>query len=149
MGAADWAGTVLVTLALFICAGLLEIGGGYLVWKSVRVSSTPTYYGAIGSILLIGYGFIVTLQPMEVSEFGRVYAAYGAIFIVMSCLWGAVFDKMEVDKGDVIGSLLCVTGACVVLFYPRVEQDAQVEGAMQESFVSATASHYTVVQAQA
>jgi small multidrug resistance family-3 protein len=96
---------------------LLEIGGGYLVWKYIREINVPVYYAFLGSTLLVAYGFIVTLQPVE--SFGRVYAAYGAIFIVMSCAWGSVFDDLKLDKGDIIGSLICMLGACVILFYPR------------------------------
>ncbi len=40
---------------------------------------------ALGSIVLVLYGVIPTLQP---ANFSRVYAAYGGVFIVLSILWG-------------------------------------------------------------
>ena len=71
---------IIVTLLFFFVAGLCEIGGGYLVWLWLREKKTIVL-GALGGIVLFVYGIIPTLQP---AEFGRVYAAYGGIFIV-SC----------------------------------------------------------------
>jgi small multidrug resistance family-3 protein len=70
------------SLGLFILAGLCEIGGGWLVWQWLRESrSWP--WGVIGGLVLILYGIIPTFQP---AHFGRVYAAYGGVFIVLSLL---------------------------------------------------------------
>ena len=59
----------------------------------------------VGSAVLVAYGFIPTLQPLD--DFGRLYAVYGGIFIGLSFLWGARVDGMKVDAGDLIGSLIC------------------------------------------
>ena len=71
----------------------------------------------MGSLVLVLYGFIPTLQP--ISEFGRLYAIYGGIFIGMSFAWARVFDGFRPDKGDVIGSLIAFVGVATVLFWPR------------------------------
>jgi small multidrug resistance family-3 protein len=68
-------------LALFVLAGLAEIGGGWLVWQFLR-ESRPWPFGLLGSLVLISYGVIVTFQADP--HFGRVYAAYGGIFMVMA-----------------------------------------------------------------
>lgn len=52
---------MVITIALFILAGLAEIGGGYLVWLWLR-ESKPFWYGIVGSIILVSYGIIPTLQ---------------------------------------------------------------------------------------
>lgn len=75
---------VVRALALFALAGLAEIGGGWLVWQWLR-ESRPWPFGLIGAVVLIGYGVIVTLQADP--HFGRVYAAYGGIFIVVALAW--------------------------------------------------------------
>lgn len=77
---------MLTSLFFFLLAGLAEIGGGYLVWLSVR-EGKPLWYGLLGGVVLIAYGIIPTFQPE--TNFGRIYAAYGGIFIVLSLLWGA------------------------------------------------------------
>jgi small multidrug resistance family-3 protein len=71
---------------------------------------------ALGGIILFVYGIIPTLQP---AEFGRVYAAYGGIFIVSSIIWGRIVDKKKPDKYEIIGSIVAVIGALVVFYAPR------------------------------
>lgn len=112
-----WTALVVLKVAvLFLLAGLAEIGGGWLVWQAVR-ESRPWWWALIGSAVLVFYGFVPTLQPL--SDFGRLYAVYGGIFIGLSYVWGVVFDGMRVDRGDLIGSLLSLAGVCVALFWPR------------------------------
>jgi drug/metabolite transporter superfamily protein YnfA len=101
---------------LFILAGLAEIGGGWMVWKSCR-EGKPWWWSLVGALILVGYGFIPTLQPIE--DFGRLYAVYGGIFIGMSFAWGRVFDGMRPDMGDIIGSITAFAGVAIVLFWPR------------------------------
>lgn len=70
---------IIKSILYFIVAGLFEIGGGYLVWIWLR-GGKNLWYGVLGAVVLVLYGIIPTLQPADVS-FGRVYAAYGGIFI--------------------------------------------------------------------
>ena len=64
---------------------IAEIGGGWLVWQAVR-EGKPWWWAAMGSVVLVAYGFIPTPQPL--SDFGRLYAVYGGIFIGLSYGWG-------------------------------------------------------------
>jgi small multidrug resistance family-3 protein len=77
-------------IVLFILAGLAEIGGGYLIWLWLR-EGKPIYCGIFGGITLALYGVIATFQSFP--SFGRVYAAYGGVFIVLSILWGWGIEK--------------------------------------------------------
>jgi small multidrug resistance family-3 protein len=97
--------------ALFFAAALMEIGGGYLVWLWIRVKKT-----ILGGIILFVYGIIPTLQP---AHFGRVYAAYGGIFIISSLIWGRIVDKKKPDRYEVIGSVVAVMGAAIIFYAPR------------------------------
>lgn len=106
---------IAVTLLFFFIAGLCEIGGGYLVWLWLREKKTIAL-GALGGIILFVYGIIPTLQP---AEFGRVYAAYGGIFIVSAIIWGRIVDKKKPDKYEIIGSIVAVVGALVIFYAPR------------------------------
>ena len=107
---------VLEVALLFLLAGLAEIGGGWMVWKSVR-EAKPWWWAVCGSLILVLYGFVPTLQPLN--DFGRLYAVYGCIFIGLSFAWGYYFDGMQIDKGDIIGSALALAGGCTALFWPR------------------------------
>ena len=73
-------------VTLFFVAGILEIGGGYLVWLWLR-ERQAALLGVLGFIALALYGVVPVLQSRE-NPFGRIYAAYGAVFIAMSLLWG-------------------------------------------------------------
>ncbi|MDM5436210.1 YnfA family protein [Bacillus hominis] len=100
---------------IFLLAGLAEIGGGYLIWQWLREGSSG-WLGLIGGIALALYGVIATWQVFP--SFGRVYAAYGGVFIVMSLFWGWWVDKKTPDTYDWIGGLICLIGVSVIL-WPR------------------------------
>jgi len=99
----------------FIVAGLCEIGGGYLVWLTVR-ERRSAWLAAAGAVLLIAYGFVPTLQ---LSHFSRVYTAYGAVFIVLAMIWGIIFEGSKTDRFDVLGAVICLIGASVIMYAPR------------------------------
>lgn len=101
----------------FLLAGVFEIGGGYLIWLWLR-EGKGLIYGIIGALTLILYGIIPTLQP-ENSNFGRVYATYGGIFIVLSILWGWKVDNIIPDKFDLIGGFIALIGILIIMYAPR------------------------------
>mgnify|MGYP003281877414 FL=1 len=101
----------------FLLAGVFEIGGGYLIWLWLREGKS-LIYGIIGALVLILYGIIPTLQP-ENSNFGRVYATYGGIFIVLSILWGWKVDNIIPDKFDLIGGFIALIGVLIIMYAPR------------------------------
>ena len=72
--------------------------------------------GLIGGVILFVYGIIPTMQP---ANFGRVYAAYGGIFIISSIIWGIIVDKKRPDKYEIIGSIVAIAGALVIFYAPR------------------------------
>lgn len=107
--------TVVITLAVFFVAALFEIGGGYLVWQWLR-ENKGLAVGIAGGAILFLYGIIPTLQP---AHFGRVYAAYGGIFIVSSIIWGMIVDKRKPDKYELIGAAIALIGAAIIFYTPR------------------------------
>jgi small multidrug resistance family-3 protein len=109
--------SVVRSLALFSVAGVCEIGGGWLVWKSLR-DGRPAWWGLAGAVVLILYGIIPTLQA---SHFGRIYAVYGGFFIVLSLFWGWLFDGNLPDRPDVIGGAIALAGVCLMMYWPRPE----------------------------
>lgn len=103
-------------IVLFVVAGLAEIGGGYLIWQWLREDKSALL-GLIGGIVLVLYGVIATFQSFP--NFGRVYAAYGGVFIFLSVLWGWGIDKKTPDLYDWIGAIICLIGVAIMLFAPR------------------------------
>ena len=106
---------VLTSIALFFVAAVAEIGGGYMIWKWLR-ERKGVLFGILGGIVLFIYGVIPTFQP---AQFGRVYAAYGGIFIISSIFWGMLVDRKKPDRYEVIGSMIAVMGAVIIFYAPR------------------------------
>ena len=103
------------SLLLFLLAGLAEIGGGYLVWLWLREGKS-IWFALFGAAVLVLYGIIPTFQH---TAFGRAYAAYGGIFVVLSLLWGWRIDGILPDRFDLIGSALSILGVLVIMYWPR------------------------------
>ncbi len=108
---------IIKSLFYFVLAGVFEIGGGYLVWLWLREGKS-IWYALAGALALVIYGIIPTLQPPS-ANFGRVYAAYGGVFIVLSILWGWKIDNVLPDKFDLIGGSIALIGVLIIMYYPR------------------------------
>jgi small multidrug resistance family-3 protein len=109
---------ILISLALFILAGLFEIGGGYLVWLWLR-ENMNWILGVIGGIVLFLYGIVPTFQQ---SYFHRTYAAYGGIFIVMAIFWGWIVGGNTPDVFDGIGAVIAFAGVAIIFYMPRKDE---------------------------
>jgi len=72
--------------------------------------------GAIGGLLLFLYGVVPTFQD---AHFGRVYAAYGGVFVILSAFWGWWIDGQVPDRADWVGVALCTVGVAVMMYWPR------------------------------
>jgi small multidrug resistance family-3 protein len=107
---------LLVIGGLFVLAGLCEIGGGYLVWGWVREGRPLLSWAVPGAAVLALYGVVAAMQP--ISEFGRVYAAYGGVFIALALAWGVVVDGFRPDRWDLLGATICVVGVLVMVVPP-------------------------------
>lgn len=117
----EWtAANIVSSIFLMGATGVFEIMGGWMIWMAVRGNSKttkPWWFAILGSISLIIYGFLPTLQPVE--NFGRIYAVYGGFFIVLSFLFGWALDGDKPDLGDVVGGSISLAGVLLVLFWPR------------------------------
>jgi small multidrug resistance family-3 protein len=106
---------ILISLLLFVIAGLLEIGGGYLVWLWLKYDFS-WMLGALGGFVLFLYGVVPTFQK---THFHRIYAAYGGVFIVMSVFWGWLIDGIPPDQYVILGTFIAVIGILIIFYYPR------------------------------
>lgn len=105
------------SILLFVLAGIAEIGGGYFVWLWLR-AERPLWVGILGGVVLVGYGIIPTFQPPTL-DFGKVYAAYGGAFIVLSLLWGWMVEGIQPDGPSIVGASLALIGAAIIVYWPR------------------------------
>ena len=106
---------ILRSVLLFVAAGVCEIGGGYLIWLWLRAGKSP-WLAVLGTAVLFLYAVIPTFQP---AEFGRVYAAYGGVFIALSLAWGWRVEGIAPDRYDLIGGFVALVGVAVIMYAPR------------------------------
>ena len=106
---------VAVSVSLFLMAGICEIAGGWLIWQWFR-EGRAVAWGLVGGLVMFLYGIVPTFQP---AHFGRVYAAYGGFFIVLSLLWGWTLDGNVPDRFDLIGAFVSLAGVTIIMYWPR------------------------------
>lgn len=107
---------VLRSIALFVAAAVLEIGGAWLIWQGWKEHRGAAWI-VTGIAALGAYGVVAALQPD--ANFGRVLAAYGGVFVAGSLVWAIVADKFKPDRFDIIGAAICLIGVSVIMFAPR------------------------------
>lgn len=69
------------------------------------------------ALVLVLYGVTPTLQGED--RFGRVYATYGGVFVIMSLLWGWWLDGARPDRYDTLGAVVVSIGVGIIFFAPR------------------------------
>ena len=103
------------TLLLFISTALAEIVGCYLpyVWLGKGGSAWLLLPAAFSLALF------VWLLTMHATASGRVYAAYGGVYIAMALAWLWAVDGVRPTPWDMAGVLVCLTGAGLIAYQPR------------------------------
>ena len=106
---------LLRTFALFVATALAEIVGCYLPYLWLKQGhSAWLLVPAAGSLAL--FAWLLSLHPTAA---GRVYAAYGGVYIVASLGWLWAVEGMRPDRWDVAGGVICLAGAAIILAGPR------------------------------
>ena len=72
-----------------------------------------------GSLRRRHTGFLRIVPTYQPAHIGRVYAAYGGWFIVLSLLWGWQVDGNAPNRFDVMGGMVCLMGVAVMMYWPR------------------------------
>ncbi|AJC44525.1 YnfA family protein [Xanthomonas sacchari] len=103
------------TLLLFVLTAVAEILGCYLPYLWLREQrSAWLLLPAAGSLAL--FVWLLTLHP---AASGRVYAAYGGVYVAVALLWLWTVQGMRPTRWDLLGAGLCLAGMAVIMFAPR------------------------------
>ena len=86
------------------------------MWLGVR-GDRGWPWVVLGGLALTVYGVIATFQTD--ANFGRIFAAYGGVFIVGSLVWGVVFEGFRPDRWDLIGGTVSLAGMVLIMYGPR------------------------------
>lgn len=103
------------TTALFIITAVAEILGCYLpyLWLKDR-APIWVLFPAVGALAL--FVWLLTLHPAAA---GRVYAAYGGVYVAAALLWLWLVEGVRPTQWDIAGSLVAMLGMAVIVLGPR------------------------------
>ena len=93
---------VMITVALFLGTALAEIVGCYLPYLWLRQGKSP-WLAVPAAVSLALFAYLLTLHPTAA---GRVYAAYGGVYITVALLWLWLVDGIRPATADWVGVAL-------------------------------------------
>ena len=106
--------TEIKTLLLFALTAVAEIVGCYLPWLWLKQGAS-IWLLLPAALSLALFVWLLTLHP---AASGRVYAAYGGVYIAASLIWLWSVEGARPDRWDVIGAAICLAGAGLILMGP-------------------------------
>ena len=105
----------MTTLGLYLLTALAEIVGCYLPWLWLRKGgSAGLLVPAAASLVL--FAWLLTLHP---SASGRVYAAYGGVYVCVALVWLWLVDGVRPGPWDLLGGVVTLAGMAIIAFAPR------------------------------
>lgn len=101
---------VLKVTALFVATAIAEIVGCWLVllWRK----GESAWLLVPAALSLAAFAWLLTLHPVAS---GRIYAAYGGIYVATALAWLVLVDGARLDSIDVLGGGLILLGALVMV----------------------------------
>lgn len=107
--------SILYTLGLFIITAIAEIVGCYLpyLWLKKSASAWVLLPSAFSLAL---FAWLLSLHPIAA---GRVYAAYGGVYVSVAILWLWSVDGIRPHLWDFVGVAITLLGMGIIMFAPR------------------------------
>lgn len=107
--------SILTTTALFVITAIAEIVGCYLPYLWLR-QGRSVWLLLPAAISLAVFSWLLTLHPTAA---GRIYAAYGGVYVAVALTWLWVIEGERPARWDYVGVALCLVGMAVIMFAPR------------------------------
>ena len=105
---------LLKTAALFVITAIAEIVGCYLPWLVVKQGrSVWLLIPATFSLAL--FAWLLTLHPASA---GRIYAAYGGVYVAVALVWLRCVDGVVLTRWDMAGALIALCGMAIIALQP-------------------------------
>jgi small multidrug resistance family-3 protein len=100
------------TIGLFTLTAVAEIVGCYLPALWLRKQGSPwLIVPAVASLAL--FVWLLTLHP---AASGRVYAAYGGVYVAVALLWMWQVDRVPLTPWDLVGASVSVAGMAIIVW---------------------------------
>lgn len=97
-------------------AAFAEIAGCFAFWSWLKLDKSALWL-LPGAASLCLFAYLLTL--IEAPAAGRIYAAYGGVYILASLVWLSLVERQSPDRWDLLGAAIALVGASVILFAPR------------------------------
>lgn len=106
---------VLSTFVLFLVTAVMEILGCYFSY--LILNQGRSHWLWIPTALALGaFVWLLTLHP---AASGRIYAAYGGIYIFTALLWLRYVDQVYLSRWDIMGGAVVLIGAAMIILQPQ------------------------------
>lgn len=106
---------ILTTFFLFVLTAIAEILGCYFPY--LILNQGRSYWLWIPTALsLVIFVWLLTLHP---AASGRIYAAYGGIYIFTALMWLRYVDQVMLSRWDVLGGAIVLAGAAIIIMQPQ------------------------------
>lgn len=103
------------TLVLFFVTAIMEILGCYFPYLILNQGKSQWLW--LPTILaLAAFVWLLTLHP---AASGRIYAAYGGIYIFTALIWLRFVDQVALSRWDILGGFVVVIGALIIILQPQ------------------------------
>ena len=106
---------VFTTFFLFLLTAIAEILGFYFPY--LILNQGRSYWLWIPTALSLAiFVWLLTLHP---AASGRIYAAYGGIYIFTALMWLRYVDQIMLSRWDMLGGAIVLLGAAVIILQPQ------------------------------
>ena len=105
----------MTTFLLFVLTAITEIVGCYLPYLWLRKGGSAWLLLPAAASLAL-FSWLLTLHPTAA---GRVYAAYGGVYVTVAIAWLWWVEAVKPTRWDLLGAGLCLLGMAVIMFSPR------------------------------
>ena len=105
----------MTTFLLFVLTAIAEIVGCYLPYLWLRKGGSAWLLLPAAASLAL-FAWLLTLHPTAA---GRVYAAYGGVYVTVAIAWLWWVEAVKPTRWDLLGAGLCLLGMAVIMFSPR------------------------------
>jgi small multidrug resistance family-3 protein len=103
---------LLRTFGLFLLTALAEIVGCYLPYLWLRKGGQAwLLWPALASL-----GLFIWLLSLHPAAAGRVYAAYGGVYVAVALLWMWQIERVPLTAWDLTGAAVSIVGMAIIVF---------------------------------
>lgn len=106
---------VFSTFVLFFITAVMEILGCYFPYLILNQGRSHWLWLPTALCLAL-FVWLLTLHP---AASGRIYAAYGGIYVMTALIWLRYVDQVSLTRWDLLGGMIVVLGAAIVILQPQ------------------------------